>query len=459
MSPLNGTVKMSPMMTRGDVFMKTKEARRLVLIEQASAGKVSVREVSERLGLSCRQVIRLKGRFREEGASGLIHKGRGKPSGRRIPQGIRDFVAVKAKGDFAGASCQHMAELFAAEHGLTLSAKTIGRILREEGAPCPHTHRSPKGRRKRERRARRGDLLQMDASPFDWFGDGVMRWLHGAIDDATGRVAGLWMADSECLSGYLRVLRTVLEKQGVPRELYADRHTIFVSPKTDKLTPEEELKGITVRKTQFGRVLETLGVRFIAARSPQAKGRIERLWGTLQSRLVVAFRLAGISAPEAANAFLATYPEREHNPRFAVEPGEGESAFLPVPDTTDLDLLLASHEGRKASGDSTISFEGQKYCLRDTRSRMKLLVRGKAVTVVKKLDGDLVALVDGKAFALVPVMSPSAGKPSAGKPTETGNRRRIPHKPAANHPWRKRFLSASPSTRTPRTPGQAPEFA
>lgn len=434
-------MKMSPMTNRGDVYMKAKEARRLLLIERASAGEVTVREASERLGLSCRQVIRLKERYREEGASGLVHKGRGKASGRRIAQEIRDFVAEKAKSDFAGASCQYMAELFAAEHNVFLSAKTIGRILRESDVPGTHTHRSPKGRRRRERRARRGDLLQMDASPFDWFGDGVMRSLHGAIDDATGEVVGLWMTENECLSGYLHVLRQVFERHGVPREIYADRHTIFVSPKTDKLTPEEELAGKTVPKTQFGRVLETLGVRFIAARSPQAKGRIERLWGTLQSRLVVALRLAGRNTLEAANAFLATYAEQMHNPRFAVEPAEGENAFLPVPEATDLDLLLARHEERKASGDSTISFGTQKYRLQDHHGRIKLVVRNKAVTVVKKLDGELVAMVEGNAFVLVPVAPPSEGNPlgkppSEEKPLVTANKRRTPHKPAADHPWR-----------------------
>ena len=127
LSFLNRTWIMSIMMNRGDVFMKTKEARRLFVIEQVSAGKITVREASERLELSCRQIIRLKKRFREEGAAGLVHKGRGKPSKRKFAQEIRDFVAEKARGDFAGASCQHMAELFAAEHNLTISAKTIGR--------------------------------------------------------------------------------------------------------------------------------------------------------------------------------------------------------------------------------------------------------------------------------------------------------------------------------------------
>jgi hypothetical protein len=112
--------------------------------------------------------------------------------------------------------------------------------------------------------------------------------------------------------------------------IYTDRHTIFVSPKTDKLTIAEGLQGKVALQTQFGRVLETLGVRFIAARSPQAKGRIERLWRMLQSRLVIAFRLARIRAAEAANAFLGTYAEQMHSPRFAVAPAEAEKAFLPV---------------------------------------------------------------------------------------------------------------------------------
>lgn len=425
------------MKTRGDVLMKAEEARRAFVIEQAVAGAFTVREAGEVLGLSYRQVIRLKNRYRKEGAVGLVHKGRGKASNRRIAQEIRKFVAEKAKSDFEGASCQHMEELFASRYGLELSAKSIGRILKEQGVACAHRHRSPKGRRCRERSRRRGDLVQMDASPFDWLGDGVMRSLHGAIDDATGEVVGLWIEKNECLSGYLRVLRQMLERHGVPRAIYADRHTIFVSPKTGKLTIEEELQGKVAPQTQFGRVLETLGVRFIAARSPQAKGRIERLWRTLQSRLVIAFRLAGIRTVEAANDFLGTYAEQMHNPKFAGAPAEAQNAFLPVVEGTNLDLLLARHEQRKACGDSTVAFGGQKYRLQDSRGRTRLLRRGKAVTVVEKLDDELMALADGEAFVLVPVVTGKSSEEPASeeKSLARGAQEREQTSPAAESSW------------------------
>ncbi|WP_311135608.1 ISNCY family transposase [Aminithiophilus ramosus] len=437
LSLVKRTGKMSLMTTRRDLLMKTKEARRLGLVEEAVAGNLTVQEVADRLGLSRRQVFRLKRRYREEGAQGLLHKGRGKPSRRRISQETRDFVVSLAKGLYRDTSCQHMAELLAEEHDLVLSAKSIARFLRAENLSLVHRHRAPKRRSRRVRRSRRGDLVQMDASPFDWFEIGERCTLHGVIDDATGEVLGLWMARNECLFGYFRVLRQMLDRHGVPRELYADRHTIFLSPKSEKLTIKEELED-SAPVTQFGRALEALGTRYVPAGSPQAKGRIERLWGTLQDRLVVAFRRAGVKTIEEANVLLAAYPGEVHNPRFARPPAEGASAFLPPPDGPALDLLLTRQTDRKASGDSTISLDGKLYALIGPRRRPLLLARGQAVKVIEKLDGKLLALVHDGLYDLAavdkepPATPPPVIETKTGTPCKTKKQR----KPAADHPWR-----------------------
>jgi hypothetical protein len=154
--------------------------------------------------------------------------------------------------------------------------------------------------------------------------------LHGAIDDATGEIVALWLTETEQLNGYFHVLENMIGTSGIPHALYMDGHTIFFSPQSGKLTEEEELEGKTAALTQFGKVLDILGIQPIRASSPQAKGRVERLWGTLQKRLPVDMRVDGIKSMEEANQFLSGYMV-QHNKNFAVDAEDGENAFLPGP--------------------------------------------------------------------------------------------------------------------------------
>jgi len=244
--------------------------------------------------------------------------------------------------------------------------------------------------RSRSRMPQEGMLVQCDASPHDWLEGWYTRLcLHGAIDDATGKVLGLHFRPNEDLLGYLHVLRRMVGRYRVPRNLYSDGHTIFFSPKEDKLTIEEELKGERVKLTQFGQALNQLGITHIKARSPQAKGRIERLWKTLQSRLIVELRIANICTLEEANDFLDGFVRR-FNSRFAIEAKDREHAFKPAPDEGLLNNIICIKMQRKASNGSTISYEGSTYQLVDHRGSVVPLKPRSTVYVTRHLDGSLV---------------------------------------------------------------------
>lgn len=419
--------------------MSAKESRRVFVIEQAVDGKITNRQAAEVLGLTERQVIRLKERMKAEGVAGLAHKNRGRIPKHAVPKDIREKVVMLAQGPLRDASCQQVAELLEEFHNITLSAKTVGRILKEAGIPLAHTHRAPKRQRSRDRMPQEGLLAQFDASPFAWLEDrGPELALHGSIDDATGKVQGLHFELHECLYGYFQLLSQVVQNFGVPRSIYSDRHTIFFSPKGDKLSLKEELAGQSAPLTQFGRAIAELGISHIKARSPQAKGRIERLWGTLQSRLVVELRLAGISTLEEANAFLPGFMER-YNRRFAVAPANPEPAYAPCPPPARLKQILATYAERKASSGSSFSYLGRSYQLVDTKGAVVPLRPRATVAVLTQLDGSLGALYGGNYYALqefTPVPVEKAGKFEKAPAQKT-------HKPAPDHPWRRMPISQS----------------
>ncbi len=411
--------------------MSTKEARRVYIMEQVLQEKLTIRLAAECLNLSERQVKRLKKGMREKGVAALMHGNRGRTPKHAISKDIKDMVASLAQGLYKDASAQHMSELLAERQSVNMSSKSVRRILKERGIPNPHSCKQHRRRRKsRDRAPKLGMLVQMDASPFAWIEDrGPKLDLHGAIDDATGKVLGLHFRPNEDLRGYLEVLRYMAIHFGIPGALYTDGHTIFFSPKKDKLTIEEELAGKQVALTQLGRVIDELGIIHIHARSPQAKGRIERLWETLQSRLKVEMRIAGISTIEEANAFLPGFIEK-FNARFAVEPADPEPAFLPAVAKQDLEAIICVKENRQAKG-SVISYYGRKYRLADQKGNIVSLPLRAKIEVLLHLDNSIEAMYQGNRYSLSefrPVPSPNIqAAPVAEKPKA--------HKPNPNNPW------------------------
>lgn len=398
-------------------------------MQQILKSRLSIAEAAHLMGLSERQVKRLKKGVEQHGIGFLAHKARGKRSNNAIAQPVKQQIMKIVTSDLKGASCEHMSDLLASKQ-IKVSGRTLRRFLAEAGIPNPHSVRAPKRRRSRRRMPQMGMLVQGDSSPFTWFEQrGAECSLLAFIDDATSRVLSAVFRPTEDLVGYLTCLRSMVDIYGVPAALYTDRHTIFVSPANSKLSIEQELAGTPVSLTQFGRTLNQLGIRHIEARSPQAKGRVERLWRTLQHRLVIEMRLASISTLDQGNRFLPGFIER-FNSRFSVAPQEPEPAFRPVPSSDDLDCIVALNEFRSILPGSVLSFNSTIYCLVDSNGNQIGLAQRTKVTIVTALDGSLFALHAGKRYELRVSNTPrqrqsKAEKPVAGadRPTEPKTKR------------------------------------
>ena len=275
--------------------MSERQWRVLSLLERLDRGEVTLVEVAASLGRSKRQVQRMRKRFAGEGAAGLVHGNAGRCPKHRTSQEVREQVLMLRRGKYDGFNDQHFTEKLVEVEGLGLSRETVRRILREAGLGSPRKRRPPKHRQRRERKAQAGQMILWDGSEHDWLeGRGPRLCLMGAIDDATGEVLpGVHFTEQESTVGYLRVLRDILKEKGIPHTVYGDRHSSL--RRNDKhWTLEEELAG-RQEPTQVGRVLANLGVEMLYALSAPAKGRVERLWGVLQDRLISELRLAGAS--------------------------------------------------------------------------------------------------------------------------------------------------------------------
>ena len=340
-------------------LMTKKELVRVHVIKSLIEDKMTSRDAAEVLSLSERQIKRLKAGVKKDGEVFVIHKNRGRKPKHTIPGKIREEIVFLVRNKYKGVNYTHLAELLREEEGITISQSSVSRILKAKGIKSPRKHKPPKPHRTRERKPQEGLLLQMDASPYEWL-PGIKCSLHGAIDDARGNITGLYFCEHECLNGYYEVKRQTILEYGIPISIYVDRHTIFKAPSNARLTIYDELEGKTFAYTQFSRAMQELSVGMIYAYSPQAKGRIERLWGTLQDRLALELRLAGIKSLGEANAFLPGFIKR-FNAHFAVVPREPQSAYRPLGEDINLDYILCRKETRKACPGSIFSFGGQIY--------------------------------------------------------------------------------------------------
>jgi transposase len=450
--------------------MSQKEAPRIGLLKALVARRVTGREVAAALAVTVRQVWRLKRRFEAQGAEGLLHRSRGRPSPRRLAPRLRERVATFLTTTYRDFNDCHATEKLQEVEGLAISRPTVRRLRQALGRPAKHRRRPRQYRTRREPRARMGALVQLDASPFAWLeARGPAMNLHGAIDDATSTVLALHFRPTEDLHGYTTLLRALATDYGLPLALYGDRLNVFL--RNDRhWTLGEQLRGAQ-DPTHFGRMLTSLGIGFIPAGSPQAKGRIERLWQTLQDRLVSELRLRGIATPEAANAFLPAF-RADHNRRFARPPARPRPAWRRPP--RELPLLLGCRYHRRVAADNTVRLGLRGLQLPPGPRRQSWA--GLRVELRELLDGRLVVLHDAHVLATLPspgpafILQPRRGqrvairRPRAAQPRAmTGGRyegrgshstfSRSTHptpptprpiaRPTRAHPWRKGFSRRS----------------
>ena len=333
------------------------------------------------LCLSVRQIKRLKRRLREDGEAALAHANRGRPSPRRLPERTRQAVLRLYRTKYAGFNDHHLCEKLNEVEGLSLSRETLRRLLRQEGHGSPRKRRPPAHRQRRLRVAREGELVQLDGSPHDWLaGRGPRLTLLGMQDDATGKILAAQFFLSESAEGYFHLLQSLLRRFGVPTAFYGDRSGIFVR-NDPHWSLEEELAGQR-QPTQFGRALAELGSTFIAAQSPQAKGRVERLWGVLQDRLCSELRLAGAHDLDSANRVLRRFIA-DYNRRFARAPRDTGKAWRPAPENSAR-ICSFQHE-RIVSNDNVVQWEGQRFQIPPQNRRFSFA--GAKVQLYQALDG------------------------------------------------------------------------
>jgi hypothetical protein len=371
-------------MREDTITMSATEQQRAWVLTRACEGTITLEEAAELLGLSLRHARRLKAALSHEGPKALVHHNRGRPSPNRTDPATAHRVVTLYRTRYGGANVQHFTELLAEREHLGLGVSTVRRILNAAGFRSPRTRRVPAHRRRRERAPQEGLLLQIDGSRHDWLeGRGPMLTLLGAIDDATGMVSAALFREQEDSQGYFLLLEQVVRTQGIPVALYHDRHGIFARSKgrhPHRLTIAEQLTG-QVAPTQFGRLLQELGIGSIAAKSPQAKGRIERLWNTFQDRLVTELRLAGARTLAEASRVLAEFLPR-YNAQFTVPPASPGSAYRPVPAGLPYEQLFCFKYRRTVAADNTvrlgphrIQLVADRYRLSYAKARVEIQVR------------------------------------------------------------------------------------
>lgn len=440
------------------VTLTAREQQRLMILNRCTEGSLAPPEAARLLGLSLRHLRRLLSRYGTEGAAAVSHGNRGRQPSHTFPRALRDQVLALAQTTYADANDSHLVDLLAERDGITVGRATVQRWRAAAGLKSPRHRRPPQHRSRRERMPQAGLLLQWDASSHHWLGENGPRLsLVGAIDDATGVMVAATFRQQEDAQEYLLVLRSVVAIHGIPAAIYRDRHGIFERREQERWTLEEELAGGPV-PTQVGRALARLGIQSIAAHSPQAKGRIERVWGTLQDRLVVELRLAGATMLEEAETVLQAFLPR-FNARFGVPSDDPQPAYRPLPAGLDLDAVCCFAYVRTVATDNTVTFGRQQLQIdatpaRASYARLKVEVR-------EHLDGRLSVwhqdqcLVTRPAPPTAPMLRARKGARPSVSPTPTAitamteataapapsptppHPAAAPQKPASNHPWRK----------------------
>jgi transposase len=405
------------------ITMSRRESKRLQLIHQALDRKIAQAAAAKILELSARQFRRLLRRVRVEGDEGICHRSRGRASNNRISPKIKRQALQLFKREYADFNLVHATEKLSEIHGITISDETLRLWLNQESIPYKK-RRARKHRQLRERRACIGELVQIDGSHHDWFeGRGPWCVFMGYIDDATGTVFGRFYAYEGTMPA-MDSMKRYIRQYGIPQSAYLDKHTTYKS--WAKPTIEEQLAG-QEPMSHFEKSLAALEIEVIHANSPQAKGRVERLFHTLQDRLVREMRLLGIRSVEEANKFLETYLPK-YNKRFRKQARSKADLHRTALHARELDRILCIKKERTVKNDFTISYDGTLY-------QIEQATRAKKVTVEERLDGSLHITYKGQDLRYRMIAEQPQRETSEERPVLAT---RKPWTPPADHPWKKR---------------------
>src|ERR1700674_1776957 len=431
------------------IHLSQRERDRLRVLHEVEQGHLQQVEAAGRLRLSDRQIRRLQSRIRQQGDRGLMHQLRGRRSNRKIPEALQQRALRQLRRPGYAGFGPTLAAEHLARNGVVVSRETLRKWMSQAGLWQSRPARLKSLHVWRPRRARFGELVMQDSSPFRWLEDrGPACHLIALIDDATSRIWGRF-TEHDTTEENLRTLQGWLRRYGRPLAHYTDKASIFRTAGPQPLA--EQLRGDPLR-TQFGRALNELGIEWIAAHSPQAKGRIERLFETLQERLVKEMRLVGIDSIEAANHFLETRFVPEWEQRFTVAPRNARNAHRRLGQEQRLEEILSVRVARKVAQDHTVSWDGNRWGV--LREEVCAGLRGAAVEIERRLDGSHWLRYRGRYLHLraCPESARRSTSPSGLRPPGLAERTPKPknqskpkyHVPAEHpwrRPWKRTFLS------------------
>ena len=408
--------------------MSQRERDRLKVLHEVEKGQLRQRQAAAQLGLTGRWVRKLLGRLRAEGDRGVVHRSRGRPSNRKLPEAWRARAVARVQEGYRDFGPTLAGEYLAKRDGIAVSKETLRQWLMAAGVWKARRRRVKAVHTWRPRRECRGELVQWDTSEHAWLeGRGEEPYLIIMIDDATNRLQARFVPHDSTEEN-LRMLRTYLERWGRPGAFYTDKASLF---RVNRPANQEEQLGGQEPRTQIGRALAELGIEWIPAHSPQAKGRVERCFGTLQDRLVKGLRLAGADTLAQANAYL----EREFLPawegRFTVAPANPTDAHRRLGRAHDLAAILSVVEARVVTNDYTLRYQGKSYQI--ARADLGGGLRGAKVRVEKRLDGTVAVRFRGRYLAVsvcAPPPPPKPVRPRVG----------TPKKASPSHPRSRRWM-------------------
>jgi Helix-turn-helix domain len=371
----------------GKLVMSLKEIDRIKILEKVMDGRLTQKKASETLRLSLRQTKRLCKRYKAYGEEGLIHKSRGKPSSRKINLLIRNKVLdLMRKEEFNGFGPTLFREVLVEEHDIKVSREWVRKLMITEGRWKSKQIKKIANHPRRKRRQRKGELIQLDGSYEDWFEDrGPRCCLLVMIDDATSEIMEMKFVEHETTQDYFSILKDYISRYKCPLALYSDRHSIFKVPRKEK---NEQMH----RYSQFERAMKELEITMIHAKSPQAKGRVERANKTLQDRLIKKMRRKNISTIKEGNEFLEEY-RRDHNNKFAKPPESAEDAHVELLPSINLEKILVNKEKRKIQKNLEIQYKNTIYQLQLKNEKR---MRGLAVDVLEGRNGEITFEYKGK---------------------------------------------------------------
>lgn len=433
------------------VHMSQQERSRAQVLRDLDEGRIKRRHAAQRLKLSTRQITRLLKSYRRFGDEGLISKKRGRPSHHQLDPHTKQRALELLQTRYADFGPTFAHEKLTEVHHLVLGRETVRRLMIQAGVWHPRRARKPVLHPLRERRARVGELVQIDGSPYAWFEDRAPACsLLVFIDDATGRLLALHFTEAESTFSYFEAAENYFRRLGKPLAFYSDKLGVFRINSTNALSGS----GLT----QFGRAMEQLGIQIICANTPQAKGRVERAMQTLQDRLVKEMRLRGISSMAAGNAYLPEFIA-DFNARFAVVPRNPEDAHRPLLPHEDLTRILTIQEPRVLSKNLTVQYQNTLYQIRTTRPTYAM--RHARVIVCENRQHEITIEYKGKpldytvyrpAPRQAQVVSSKQLTMKLDTLTQSAKpaKKRKPHVPSPDHPWRRFHIR--PKTVQPNPP-------